>query len=649
MKKIYTLLCASMLGFGTDVFAQNIMFENFEGVSIPALPSGWTQNTKATTGWKTNTGKLVSTGGWFIPERTTYAVVDDWNNNELNDSTRLVSPVFSLVGHPNAYVVLDYYFVGASYNGNPKESAYLQISTDNGNTWTNIDTFQGKSDGWQISAKSLAAYTSNATVQIGVFYNDGAGGTKKLIGCAVDYIKVYDPTPTDIRVTDITPLAGHPNDYGAVNTNFAAGGAIVNYGSSAVTNFTVNLQLGSGAVVSGNITGVNIPQFGTYSFTSPNPIVLPATLGTYPVKMWVTITGDNDADNDSANTSITTTSFMPNKKILVEEGTGTWCGFCPRGAVYMDSLWNTHPSNVSLVAVHNGDPMVVSAYDSWMGTKIGGYPDVVVDRREVMDPSDLIDMYNNEKDYFGYADVTMTPIEAGSFNLSVKASVKPAIDLNGDYRLAMALTEDEVHGTTSTWGQHNYYGGGGYGPLHGAGFEWENEGSIIDPERMFYKFVARGIYPNVSGAVGSLPGTMTAGTTYDYTFTVPNVPQPFRRENMRYVVMLINAADGTVLNSNYATVVAGISNVKAGINKFEVYPNPATDRTFVSFKLDENANVTISITDALGRIVSSIPSQQMTAGTHNIEVNTASIAAGSYVVKMQTEKGAVTQHLSVVK
>jgi hypothetical protein len=649
MKKVYSIFLASMLCLSTNVFAQDIMTQNFESSNIPALPTGWTQTTKATTGWKTNTGRLASTGSWFIPEHTKYAVVDDWNNNDLNDSTRLVSPTFSLVGHPNAFVILDYYFVAANYNGGPKESAYLQISTDNGNTWANIDTFKGSGDTWQLSAKSLSSYAGMATVRLGVFYNDGAGGSKKLIGCAVDNIKVYDPLSKDITLKSVTPVNGSPKDYGVSSSNLTVGGSILNYGSSTITDFTVFYQLGSGAVISSSINGISVPQFSTYDFTASNPLPLPGTLGTYPVNIWVVATGDGDATNDSNNTSVTTVTFMPNKKILVEEGTGTWCGWCPRGAVYMDSLWNTHPNDVSLVAVHNGDPMVVSAYDSWMGGKISGYPSVVVDRREVLDPSDLIDVYNNEHDYFGYANLTLTPMEAGSFNLSVKATVTPAIDLNGDYRLAMALVEDEVHGTASTYGQHNYYAGGGSGPLHGAGFEWENEASIIPAEDMYFKFVARGIYPSPTGAAGSLPGTMTAGTTYDYTFATTNIPQPYNRANMRYVVMLINAADGSVLNSNYATVVAGVSNVNAGINKFDVYPNPATDRTFVSFKLDDKATVFIEVIDALGRTVSSIPAQQMIAGTHNIEMNIANIAAGSYTVKMQTEKGAVTQHLSVIK
>jgi hypothetical protein len=314
----------------------------------------------------------------------------------------------------------------------------------------------------------------------------------------------------------------------------------------------------------------------------------------------------------------------------------------------MDSLHNTYPDHVSLVAVHNGDPMKVTAYDAWMGTKIGGYPDVVVDRRETMDPSDLIDMYNREKGYFGFADLSLTPIDAGGFNISLKATVRPAMDLPGEYRLALVITEDEVHGTGSTWGQSNYYSGGNYGPLHGAGFEWENEPSVVPASRITYKFVARGIYPSTSGASGSLPSGMTAGNSYDYTFNLPNIPQPYNRANMKYVVMLIRDVDGAVLNSNNAAVTAGIKNVDAGIENVILFPNPAKDNLNLLVNMKEATTASADIIDITGRAISTVQ-QKMNAGSNKMEINTSGLPAGTYMLKLQTEKGSISERFSVAK
>ena len=49
------------------------------------------------------------------------------------------------------------------------------------------------------------------------------------------------------------------------------------------------------------------------------------------------------------------------KNVLVEELTGTWCQWYPRGIYYGDSLCFTH-DNVVFVAIHCSDPMANEAY-----------------------------------------------------------------------------------------------------------------------------------------------------------------------------------------------------------------------------------------------------------------------------------------------
>ena len=49
------------------------------------------------------------------------------------------------------------------------------------------------------------------------------------------------------------------------------------------------------------------------------------------------------------------------KNVLVEELTGTWCQWCPRGFYYGDSLCFTY-DNVIFVAIHCSDPMANDEY-----------------------------------------------------------------------------------------------------------------------------------------------------------------------------------------------------------------------------------------------------------------------------------------------
>lgn len=646
MNKFITLLGASVLSIGFGANAQTVVQEDFNSTSGTALPASWTQVTKATTGWKTNTGSLSFTAGWAVPAGTgRYAVVDEWNNNENNDTTRLITPTFSLTGVSGAWLTYKSYFVKATYtSGSPTEDAYVLASTNGGTSWTVIDTVNANPTSWESNAVNLSAYNNAAAVQLAFSYHDGKGGTSKLIGLAIDDVKVYFPPTNEMAFVSATPVAGSPTAYGVASGTLNIGGVVYNNGSATITSYKLHYKQGSSAEIIDNITGVSIAPFTSATVTAPTALAMPTTLGDYPVKMWVELTGDADASNDTTNTTVTAVSFMPTKKILAEEGTGTWCGWCPRGAVYMDSMAKTHPNNFSLIAVHNGDPMVVAAYDSYLGSKIGGYPSMLIDRREELDPSDLFDVYNEQKDYFGYADITLTDVPASGFGYSLKATVKPAVNLSGDYRLAMVLVEDDVKGTESGYAQANYYSGGAAGPMGG----YESKPSKVPAADMVYNHVARMIVPGVNGAASSLPATMTAGSNYDYTFTT-TIPQPYRRNEMHAVVMLIRNSDGVVLNTQNKTVPVGISNVAAALEAVRIVPNPATDKATVRFTVTENTTANVMVYDMTGRVVFSTTAADFATGAHSIDINTSNLPAGAYTVKLQTAKGATTQPLSVVK
>ncbi|XZF13349.1 choice-of-anchor J domain-containing protein [Chitinophagaceae bacterium MMS25-I14] len=471
----------------------------------------------------------------------------------------------------------------------------------------------------------------------------------------VDNVSVATLPTSEMALTTFEPSATSPQSYGTAGSNVTFTGTITNNGANPITSYTLNYKQGSNATVSIPMTA-NIPALGTGTFTaSANPYTIPA-VGTYPIKAWVSLTGDTTHANDSATTTITGVPFMPSKKLLVEEATGTWCGWCVRGIVYMDSLWGLHPNNVSLIAVHDQDPMMVSSYDNYIGTLISGYPSVVIDRREVADPSDLLDIYSAENNYFGFADITLGTMTISGTSFSLPVTVKPAINLSGDYRLVMTLTEDNVHGTTDhtqgaslAWDQHNYYTSTLANlPLSGQGVNYQTQPEYIPAANMFYNFVGRSITPSTTGTAGVLPTSMTASSTYNATLTA-TLNSSWNKSKMRAVVMLVRASDGAVLNSNWATGKLSVSNVAAGVTGLQLYPNPAGETATARFTLDGSTHVNIQLIDAMGRVVSTVADQSMTAGEQEVKINTSGIASGLYNVRITTEKGSMTERLSVIK
>lgn len=650
MKLKFTSLLATLALMGGVSYGQAFT-EDFESVTTPSLPAGWTETTQATTGWKTHSGAITSTNGWVMSAHTKYAALDDWNNDENNNTSRLITPSIDLTSLNAPFLNFEYYFVKAQYNGGAAEELKVRISTDAGTTWTDLKTLDGVSDKWQKSFIDLSAYKTQSAVLIAFEYNDNGA---KLIGAGIDDIKVYDPPQNELELTDVTPVAGSPLAYGVINSSLNIGGSVFNNGSAAVTSFKVYFQEGANTPVSSTVSGVNIAPFTSYDFTASNPFNVPASLGDYNLKVWVELTGDANINNDSGNTTVVAASFMPKKRIFIEEGTGPWCGWCPRGHVYMDSAHKTYPNSFSLVAVQNGsgNPMKIASYDSYLTANyIGGFPGMVVDREYETDPSDMIDVYNERKDYFGFADITLTDVAATGFDYSVKVSVKPAVDLTGDYRLVLVVTEDDVHAPgNSAYDQANYYSSTQANiPLKGAGLNWQQEASKVPSSKMYYQHVARLVYPSPTGAPGSLPSTMTAGSTYDYTINA-TIPAGLNRDKMHAIVVLLRNSDGLALNSQNITVPVGIQDATTtGINQLNIFPNPAASDVNVAVNLAKASSVSVQMFDVMGRLVSEIPAQDMTAGENKIQINTANLSAGVYSVRVQTETGSVSKQLSVIK
>ena len=110
----------------------------------------------------------------------------------------------------------------------------------------------------------------------------------------------------------------------------------------------------------------------TTVFTTTIPIVA----GAMPATMTISNVNAGGADNVPADDVLTLmvdpVTPAAGKVVVGEEGTGTWCQWCPRGAVFMDKFANDFGQYWAGIAVHNNDPMTVADYDAGIGALIGG-------------------------------------------------------------------------------------------------------------------------------------------------------------------------------------------------------------------------------------------------------------------------------------
>ncbi len=322
------------------------------------------------------------------------------------------------------------------------------------------------------------------------------------------------------------------------------------------------------------------------------------------------------------------------KNVVLEEVTGTWCQWCPRGTYTADSLSAAY-DNVFVIAVHGGsDPMKYVVHQA--ATGLGSYPSANIDRKYIGKGTD---------DWFSTVNTAMaeTPVAAITLsnnynpaNRSLVVTVSATFDqsVSGDYRLAALIVEDAVTGSTSSYNQANQYAGGTYGFMGG----FETLPANIPFKMIAYDHVSRQLLGDYGGQANSLPNSIAAGSTHSYNFSA-SIPESWNPDYVRVLAWLIkpngqidNAGKSGYLNGGTnakpkfltnPTVVASVGNAYV----YEVYTHDTDNRGLEITAVQLPGWLSLSETGSLGFI----HNKATLSGTPN--------APGTYQVVLSTTDG----------
>jgi hypothetical protein len=103
-------------------------------------------------------------------------------------------------------------------------------------------------------------------------------------------------------------------------------------------------------------------------------------------------------------------------------------------------------------------------------------------------------------------------------------------------------------------------------------------------------------------------------------------------------------------NSNGRTAIAGLETVEKSDIQLSVFPNPTSSVATVDYQLAEQLPVAIQLFDMQGAGVKSVynhPNQP--AGRYQVDMETNSLPAGMYIVRLGTQKSAVFKKVVVLK
>lgn len=259
----------------------------------------------------------------------------------------------------------------------------------------------------------------------------------------------------------------------------------------------------------------------------------------------------NAAKENSAEGFLITLKEKHTVRPVIEEFTGTWCGWCPRGIVGMEKIHETYGDQVVQIAVHSGDVMAISAYNSILNTYASGYPSSIIDRRYETDPS-----FANLKSVLATAFSRVAPAaielnaewESTSQN-KVVFNTTTHFSYNDDaaqYAIAFVLVEDGLKGTGSSWAQTNNYSGGGSG---GDMAFWYKSGSSVSG--IEYNHVAVAGWSVQNGVGGSVSQVIDVNTAqkYSYTGSISGNSLIQDKSKLKAIALLIDRLDGTIVNA----------------------------------------------------------------------------------------------------
>lgn len=542
----------------------------------------------------------------------------------------------------------------------------LQATPTPGTTWTlNFLAENGQIKVDEAGpALATATYTegewfeweivANMTFNIWKFYVNGElAGTFTSAANQVSTIDIFAAEDTDFWIDDIhfdwVELTVPNMNLSAMSlTNIGAlsgleyypTATVRNNGLTEITSFDLVIE-NDGVAVTQNFSDVSLAA-GEYMEIPSTEAIIPGA-GAQNITLTVSNVNGQSADDYPGDDLYTYQgNFVQaaiGKHAVVEEGTGTWCQYCPRGAVTMARMTKVYGQAYSGIAVHNNDPMEVAMYDGGLG--ITGFPGGRVDRG-----AELPDAQFESKWIERMAVAPKAYVNVGAQFDEVTRLLQVVLEMEcvegaeGVYKPGLVVVEDSVTGTSSGYSQVNAFSGddvdmGGFEDLPG----------LVPASIMVYNHVGRAILPDYNGAEDVLPNPIVAEDTYAVNFEM-TIPEGWEVNQLHLVGLFYgpNRIDNSYSISlseaitegwyDTGTLITGIDRLPKPDATIKLYPNPASGMAYIDLGLKSADKVSVTILSIEGKVISS-REYGVLSGMARLSIKTSNFAKGLYMVRIE--------------
>lgn len=217
-------------------------------------------------------------------------------------------------------------------------------------------------------------------------------------------------------------------------------------------------------------------------------------------------------------------SVQGHRRVVMEEFTGTWCSWCPRGMVGIELLDQAYGDDFVGIAIHRDkDPMVLDAYNYL--PNYSSFPGCMLNRVIQTDPYgdahnctilDQVEACRNDRLCETDIEITAEIDEASAdvVQVDVSTTFHFSAPFANEYALALVITADSLRPLDSTWYQSNIYSGN-QDWAGSPGMDWlvDERGYLTN---IVYNHVPVAVLGIENGINGSIDTRLVDGETQHY-------------------------------------------------------------------------------------------------------------------------------------
>jgi len=315
------------------------------------------------------------------------------------------------------------------------------------------------------------------------------------------------------------------------------------------------------------------------------------------------------------------------KYVLLEEGTGTWCGYCPDGAEDIERVIEPNYPRAIIASFHNGDGLALSP-DDFNTQFISGWPGSTIDRNLF---SGVVTQ-NRPWDSYVATDTGLTAkfevdmkctFDSGILKVVVTGKALTA-GLTGQWNINAYIIEDSI--SSSGYPQDNYarpqctpscnhYWQFCSTPYDTSWF-WNLGDPIVPATKYAHMNVVRAILATGSGGSkiygDSAFKNPAINATYSKTYTY-TVPTGYVSNNMKVIGLVqkfgssnSDRAIENCIQSKFRLMpknATGVAQMPGTMKDVVIFPNPAKNFVVVKGVLEQPTDTRIVVYNVTGQVM----------------------------------------------